>query len=136
MECPNDDPTFTRMMYRMGILKRDMKQSEIVNIRRNLFYFVCIIVRFALIVIVYKFRNVGIVRGFVLLGAMFAVVNLWNRNNGTQWWSKKFQLIMAVIIALMVILSYFGQVKTWTIPAAMLVSLLGGIFQSFYVGFC
>ena len=72
----------------------------------------------------------------VLLGCMVAVANLWNRNNGTQWWSKKFQLIMAIIIGSLVILSYFGQVKTWTIPTAMLVSLLGGIFQSFYVGFC
>jgi hypothetical protein len=35
-----------------------------------------------------------------------------------------------------VILVYFGRIMSWAIPAAMLVSLLGGVIQSFVVGFC
>ena len=136
MECPNDDPYFTRMMYRMKLLKRGMKAKEIVNIRRNTFYCVCIVVRLLLVGVVYMLRDCSIVRGIVLLAALVSILNFWNRSGGSQWWSKKFQFVMSFIIASLVVLSYLGKVKTWTIPAAMLVSLLGGILQSFFIGFC
>jgi ABC-type uncharacterized transport system permease subunit len=55
---------------------------------------------------------------------------------GNQWWSKKFQFIMSLVIAGLVILTFFKKVKAWTIPAAILLSLVGGILQSFVVGFC
>ena len=136
MVCPNDDPYFTRTMYRIGLLQRGMSAREIVNRRKIIFYCICIVVRAALIVTVYNWRNALFVQSLVLLGALVGVMNLWSRNDGTQWWSKKFQLLMSVIIAVLVILTYFRIVKSWTIPAAMLVSLLGGITQSLWVGFC
>ena len=136
MVCPNDDPYFTRTLYRIGLLKRGMSARELVDHRRLLFYCICIVVRATLIVAVYYWRNVVFVQALVLLGALLGVFNLSSRSGGTQWWSKKFQLIMSVIIVVLVILVYFGRVKSWVIPAAMLASLLGGILQSFLVGFC
>lgn len=136
MVCPNDDPYFTRTMYRIGLLRRGMSAREIVSRRRHVFYCICIVVRAVLIVTVYHWRNARLVQALVLLGALTGVMNLWNRNGGTQWWSKKFQLLMSVTISALVILTYFRVVNSWTIPAAMLVSLLGGILQSFMVGFC
>ncbi len=136
MVCPNDDPYFTRTMYRIGLLQRGMSAREIVERRRLIYYSICIVVRAALIVTVYYWRNTTLVQALVLLGALMGVLNLGNRSGGTQWWSKKFQLLMSIIIVIVVILVYFGRVKSWVIPAAMLVSLLGGILQSFVVGFC
>ena len=136
MVCPNDDPYFTRTMYRIGLLQRGMSAREIVERRRLIYYSICIVVRAALIVTVYYWRNAIFVQTLVLLGALVGVLNLGNRSGGTQWWSKKFQLLMSIIIVIVVILVYFGRVKSWVVPAAMLVSLLGGILQSFVVGFC
>ena len=136
MVCPNDDPYFTRTMYKIGLLQRGMSARDIVERRRLVYYGICIFVRLALIVTVYHWRNVRFVQALVLAGALFGVMNLGSRSSGTQWWSKKFQLVMSIIIAMVVILVYFGRVKSWVIPAAMLVSLLGGILQSFVVGFC
>lgn len=136
MVCPNDDPYFTRTMYRMGLLQKGMSAREIVERRRLVYYCICIVVRAVLIVTVYHWRNAVFVQAVVLVAAIVSVVNLWSRNRGTQWWSKKFQLMMSVIIVLLVIFVYLGKVKSWLIPAAMLVSLLGGILQSFVVGFC
>ncbi len=136
MVCPNDDPYFTRTMYRMGLLKRGMSAKELVERRRFVFYFICIVVRAALIVAVYYWRNVLFVQALVLVGALVGVFNLSSRSGGTQWWSKKFQLIMSVIIVVLVVLVYFRKVESWLVPAAMLFSLLGGILQSFLVGFC
>ena len=136
MVCPNDDPYFTRMMYRMGLLKRGMSARELVERRRLVFYCICIVVRAAIIVTVYHWRNVRLVQLLVLIGALVGIMNLWSRNGGTQWWSKKFQLLMSIILAVLVILVFFKVVKPWLIPAAMAVSLAVGILQSFVVGFC
>jgi hypothetical protein len=127
------------MMYRMGMLKRGMTARELVERRRLIFYCVCIVVRAAIIVTVYHWRNVRFVQLLVLIGALVGIKNLWSRNEGTQWWSKKFQLLMSVIIAIVVILVFFkvlSKTQSWLIPAAMTVSLVAGILQSFVVGFC
>ena len=136
MVCPNDDPYFTRMLYRMGVLKRGMSAHELVEKRRLVYYSICIVVRAALIVTVYHWRNARFVQLLVLLGALAGVMNLSRRVDGTQWWSKRFQLMMSIIIVVVVVLVYFGRLKSWVIPAAMSVSLLGGVLQSFVVGFC
>jgi hypothetical protein len=134
--CPNDDPYFTRTMYRLGLLRKGMKSEEIVETRKRVYYSICILVRAALIAIVYYLRNSLVIQFLVLLGAVVGIVNLGNRMTGNQWWSKKFQFIMSVVIAGLVILTFLKKVKAWTIPAAMLFSLVGGFLQSFVVGFC
>jgi len=120
----------------MKLLKKGMTAKEIVNVRRNTFYFICVVVRLSIIGIVFMLKDSVIVCGLVFVGCIISILNFSRRINGTQWWSKKFQMMMAFIIAILVILSYLNKVKTWTIPAAMLVSLLGGVLQSFVVGFC
>jgi hypothetical protein len=134
--CPNDDPYFTRTMYRLGLLRKGMKPEEIVETRKRVYYSICILVRTSLISFVYYLRDSLVVQLLVLLGAVVGIVNLGNRMTGNQWWSKKFQFIMSVVIAGLVILTFLKKVKAWTIPAAMLFSLVGGILQSFIVGFC
>lgn len=134
--CPNDDPYFTRTMYRIGLLRKGMTAKEIVQRRKQVYYSICILVRTLLIVIVYYLRSSLIIQLLVLLGAFVGIINLGKRMDGNQWWSKKFQFVMSVIIAGLVILTFLKKVKAWTIPAAMLLSLMGGILQSFMVGFC
>lgn len=134
--CPNDDPSFTRTMYSIGLLKKGMSAKAILQMRAQVYYCICIIVRAALIVAVYHWRNASVTRVLVFVGAMIGVINLGTRMTGTQWWSKKFQFIMSVIIVGLVILTHFNMVDSRSIAAAMLVSLLGGVAQSFVVGFC
>ena len=134
--CPNDDPYFTRTMYRIGLLRRGMTAEEIIQRRKQVYYSICIVVRGLLIAIVYYLRNSLVIQFLVLLGVVVGILNLGKRMDGNQWWSKKFQFIMSLVIAGLVILTFFKKVKAWTIPAAMLFSLVGGILQSFVVGFC
>jgi predicted membrane channel-forming protein YqfA (hemolysin III family) len=123
-------------MYRLGLLKRGMKPKEIVETRKRVYYSICILVRASLIAVVYYLRNSLVIQFLVLLGAVVGIVNLGNRMTGNQWWSKRFQFIMSMVIAGLVVLTFLKKVKAWTIPAAMLFSLVGGILQSFVVGFC
>jgi hypothetical protein len=123
-------------MYRIGLLRKGMTAKEIVQHRKQVYYSICILVRTFLIVIVYYLRSSLIIQLLVLLGAFVGIINLGKRMDGNQWWSKKFQFVMSVIIAGLIILTFLKKVKAWTIPAAMLLSLMGGILQSFMVGFC
>ena len=134
--CPNDDPYFTRTMYRIGLLRKGMTAKEIVQRRKQVYYSICIIFRALLIAIVYYLRCSLVIQLLVLLGAFVGIINLGKRMDGNQWWSKKFQFVMSIVIAGLVILTFLKKVKAWTIPAAMLFSLVGGILQSFVVGFC
>lgn len=134
--CPNDDPSFTTMLYKMGMLRHDMSPKEVVAMRMRIYYCVCIIVRAALIVAVYHWRNSSLTRVLVFVGAMLGVINLGRRMVGNQWWSKKFQFIMSIIIAVTVILTQLKKIGSWSMSAAMLVSLVGGVAQSFAVRFC
>ena len=134
--CPNDDPYFTRTMYRIGLLRKGMTAEEIVQRRKQLYYSICIIIRALLIAIVYYLRNSLVMQFLVLMGAVVGIVNLGKRMDGNQWWSKKFQFVMSIVITGLVVLTFLKKAKSWTIPAAMLFSLVGGIIQSFVVGFC
>jgi len=134
--CPNDDPYFTRTMYRIGLLRKGMKPEEIVQRRKQVYYTICILVRALLVAVVYYLRCSLVIQLLVLLGAVVGIINLGKRMDGNQWWSKKFQFVMSLVIASLVVLTFFKKVKAWTIPAAMLFSLVGGILQSFVVGFC
>ena len=134
--CPNDDPSFTQIMYAIGFLKKGMSAKAIIQMRAQVYYCICIIVRAALIVAVYHWRNASVTRVLVFVGAMIGVINLGTRMNGNQWWSKKFQFIMSVIIVGLVILTHYNMVDSRSMAVAMLVSLLGGVAQSFVVGFC
>ena len=134
--CPNDDPYFTRTMYRIGLLRKGMTAEEIVQRRKQVYYTICIAFRALLIAVVYYLRSSLVIQFLVLLGAVVGIVNLGKRMDGNQWWSKKFQFVMSLFIAGLVVLTFLKKVKAWTIPAAMLFSLVGGILQSFVVGFC
>jgi uncharacterized membrane protein YqgA involved in biofilm formation len=123
-------------MYRIGLLRKGMTAEEIVQRRKQVYYTICIVFRALLIAIVYYLRNSLVIQFLVLLGAVVGIVNLGKRMDGNQWWSKKFQFVMSLVIAGLVIFTFFKKVKAWTIPAAMLFSLVGGILQSFVVGFC
>jgi phosphatidylserine synthase len=113
-----------------------MSAEKIVDIRKVTYYYVCVVIRLVIIAIVYTLRNSRIVQGLVMVGALVGIVNLGRRYEGNQWWSKKFQLLMSCIIVILVILTFFKYVESWTIPMAMAVSLGGGVLQSFMIRFC
>ena len=135
--CPNDDPFFTKIFYKIGMLRKDMSKKEVVAMRMQVYYCICVIVRAAIVVAVYHWRNSLIMRALVFLGSLIAFINLGRKlNGGTQWWSRKFQFVMSFIIGTTVILTQLNKIDYRAMSIAILVSLLGGVAQSFIVGFC
>ena len=131
MSCPNSDPNFNKILAKFN--------SDNPEKRKFIFYFICIVIRLLL----YSFIYVNIENKYtipiVALLALASVYNLRNNLNDTQqWWSKKYQFIIALLIFIfsIIIMTDTYALNKKIIPILLFTSLFGGIFQSMLVDFC
>ena len=85
---------------------------------------------------------------FTTIFALFSAINLYkNLNITSQWWSKKFQLVISLLIFIIGIISLyfiinkkeviiFNILFVKLIPILLFISLFGRIFQSLLIDFC
>lgn len=133
--CPNSDPNFDKILSNFI----DINNVNYADVRKNLFYFVCIVVRTLLYSYVYVNRNEKWIPYVFSVFAFVSMFNLYgNLNNGNQWWSKKYQFIIALLIFICCIIIITGlcEINTKIIPTLLFASLFGGILQSFFIDFC
>ena len=132
--CPNSDPSFDKILSRFT----DITSPNYPAYRKRLFYTVCIVVRLVL------FGSVFLIKDFwwmpILVGvfAMVALVGLYPSitNPGQQWWSKRFQLSIAIMLLIACVLVWFKKIDSIYVPVILMGSLFGGVLQSFLVTFC
>ena len=129
--CPNDDPNFTNFLTKL------MHHSPSAQERKRIFYLVCIVVRLILLILLYYYRNNNNVRYIVLFLAIYAIYNLSaGIKNTTSWWSKKFQLIMSILIVISSVLVIYNKIDSIYLPVLFGISLLIGFLQSLSITFC
>ena len=131
--CPNGDPSFNRVLERMVGQPTPLK-------RLLIFYGVCIPVRLSLYLAVLYFHNARITPYLVGIFSLVAIINLapslWSSATQTQWWSKRFQAVMSILIFSACILVALNKIPSLTIPILLLSSLGIGILQSFITPIC
>ena len=120
MGCPNSDPNFNKIIG-------NKTPGE-----RSALYVLCVLVRFTLYSGVYKYREESWMRWVVALLSLFSIFQLTRPTPNRQWWSKKFQLVMSVLV----ILSATFIQNTKAMPTFMFISLLGGVLQRIQVTVC
>lgn len=134
--CPNSDPGFDRILTRLA---GDASPAT----RRRVFYGVCIWARLLLVALVYAARGAAVTPYLVGAGAALAATQLATSGalapgGGRQWWSKRFHLVLALLL----LAACAGRVLAPdrvppAAPAALLAaSLAGGIALSATVTFC
>lgn len=131
--CPNGDPNFNSVLQ---TLVGDSKPST----RQSIYYGVCIPVRLALYVFILYFHNYWAVPYIVGLASLVAFFNLlpsfWKVTAQTQWWSKRFQAVMSMLILIISILVILKKVNSIYIPTFLFISLFGGLLQNFLNQIC
>lgn len=133
MSCPNSDPQFDKILSRYF----DVNSPDYPLIRKRLFYMVCIFVRFALYSLVFILRDKSWMPYVVGSLTLFTMIHLYSNLEGRQWWSKKFQFIMAFIITIVCGIIILGVKQlTLLVPILLYLSLFGGLIQSSFVRFC
>lgn len=126
------DPQFDKLLLSFGLVSRE----NIYEDKKFLYYYVCIIVRFILFTLAFVFRDYKYLPHIVFVLALISAINLsiglYRDNN--QWWSKKFQLIIAVLLMITSVLLISRVISNdYLIPFLLYTSLIGGILQSLLV---
>jgi hypothetical protein len=125
--CPNSDPGFNK------IIGTDRTPEE----RSDLFV-ICVLVRTLLYSGVYVYRDKPWMTPLVGALALASIFQLYTPDSpqGKQWWSKKFQLFMAVCVLISALLVKFKGLDSRSMAGLLFVSLLGGILQRSQVKLC
>lgn len=101
-------------------------------LRTQLYYFVCIFFRLTLYNMVFILRNEWYIPIFV---GIFSVMSIFHLSfsvfqpNQKQWWSKKFQFIMSLLVLFSCIATYHKKIPTTITPLLLYASILGGLIQ-------
>jgi len=133
-ECPNSDPDFDKVMGRWF----DITSKDYPSNRKKVYYGVCIWVRLILFTLVFYYRK-NKYMPYIL--ALFSVSSIMHYKEvlmtpGKQWWSKRFDLSIAVLLLISCVLVILGKINPVVMPLLLYSSLLGGILQSFFIKFC
>jgi hypothetical protein len=123
--CPNSDPGFNK------IIGEDRTPEE-----RSMLYIVCVIVRALLYSGVYVYRDASWMAPLVGVLATASVFQLTKPTPDKQWWSKKFQLIMAILVLLSALAVKFAGLDSRSMAALLFISLAGGIVQRSQIKMC
>jgi len=141
--CPNSDTNFNKVLDKLF-------GNHTPETRKKVFYLICIIFRLFLYSLVYVYKDSKWMPYVVGILSAFSVYHLYsdiknNVNNNRQWWSKKFELIISIlvfgscltlIIQQMIGISKDKQISTKIPPLLLFISLFTGIIQSFFITFC
>jgi amino acid permease len=133
-ECPNSDPKFDKVMAKFF----DISAKDYPSNRKKVFYGICIWVRLALYYYIYKHKDEKYIPYVVGALAIGSIMHLKSsiKNPGRQWWSKRFDLVISVLLLLSCIGVVNGKIPSVYIPNLLFLSLASGIFQSLSVTFC
>lgn len=133
-KCPNSDPNFDKVMANFF----DITSKSYPSNRKMVFYGICIWVRFALYYYIYKHRDEKYIPYVIGALAVGSIMNLKNSvdNPGRQWWSKRFDLMISILLLISCVGAIMKKLPTVYIPYLLYLSLISGIIQSLTVTFC
>jgi hypothetical protein len=133
MRCPNGDPGFNNTLDALGIRPTPTN-------RHHVFWFVCIWVRMTLYSLAFSYRSWKWMPYLIGGASVLSILQLAPSLSaaGHQWWSKRFQLFIAVLLAGVSAAQVAGYISPFSIvPACILFgSLAGGILQASKTTFC
>lgn len=122
--CPNSDPEFNKII------------GERTPEERSFLYVVCVLTRTLLYAGVYVYRDEPWMTPLVGTLALASMYQLTRPTENRQWWSKKFQLVMATLVLLSAIAVKFAGLDSRSMAVLLFISLLGGIVQRTQTKLC
>lgn len=133
MTCPNGDPNFNKTLAKM------LGREPTVNDRNIIFYTVCILLRLSIASFLLIFRDQSWIPYVFLLGSSLAILNFSQQNlDGPQWWSKRFQFGIAILIFIVALIQIICKncINTAILPSIFFISIAAGFIQSLIVKKC
>lgn len=122
--CPNSDPSFNKII------------GERTPEERSKLFIVCVITRALLYSGVYVYRDAYWMAPLVATLSTVSIFQLSRESSNKQWWSKKFQLIMSILVLLSALAVKFADFDSRSMAFLLFISLIGGILQRSQTELC
>lgn len=145
MSCPNGKDSFTEFLYNSGIIDKTLSDTEKAYQRRRIYYTICIFIRLAIAGLLLQLKDKIWLPYVTLVFSLFAINNLaFYKEDGKQWWSNTFQLLISILMTIVSILLINQQqydeneraIPTYLLSLIMFASVSGGVFQSLLIPSC
>lgn len=137
MSCPNNNKVFDKPLS--FLFDKDITPEDMAYQRRRVYYTICVFLRLAIAGLLLQLKDKVWIPYIVGIVSLYSIYSLgFVRTEDNQWWSNKFQLIMAILLFIVSILIIFKvkQIPTWTMSLLFFISIFGGVFQSLLIKSC
>ena len=91
MKCPNIDIDTFKFLKKLNI------EPTIEN-RKRVYYTICIFIRLTLAGIIYYLRNKKYLPYIIILLCLLTIYRLFKNLNGKFWWSRKFHVLICLLL--------------------------------------
>ena len=138
MSCPNNNKVFDNFLFKSGLINENLDDKQKAYERRRVYYTICITIRLAIAGLLLQLRDKVWVPYVVALFSLYSFISLaFIRKQDNQWWSNKFQLVIAILLLLASLLLIFKvNIPTYTLSILFFISIFGGYFQSLLIPSC
>jgi len=131
MTCPNSDLSF-------NVVMQNLFGNDSPELRKKLFYGICIPTRIILYSAVFYFRDIPILQVVVGIAALITAIRLYPslKAPGNQWWSKRWHFCISVVLVIVCAATYMQKMNSIVMPLVLFLSVIVGFIQSFFINFC
>ena len=104
-----------------------------------MYYGICVWVRLFMAYTVYNFYDTSFIKILIIIGSLLGVYlnikGLINQSNSKVWWSRKFHLVISVLIIILICSQLIGIIKNAKpyIVGLLVTDVIGGLIMTVYV---
>ena len=129
MKCPNSDKDTLNAVKKMGLVPT-------VKNRMILFYTLCIVLRVFIAGLAYHFRDSYWLPYLVIVISLYTGYRISKNLNGNEWWSRKFHLMITMLLTIVSVLIILNKVDGKYISYLLYLDVFVGFTQSLLITRC
>jgi len=129
MKCPNIDKDTLNAVKKIGLVPN-------VKNRMILYYTLCIVLRLFIAGLAYHFRDSYWLPYLVLIVSLYIGYRISKNLNGNEWWSRKFHLIITILLSIVSVLIILNKVDGKYISYLLYLVVFVGFTQSLLITRC
>ena len=128
-KCPNIDKNSIKFLKNIGM-------NPTIENRKIVFLTICIFVRLIIAGLAYQYRNKKWLPYLIIILCGFIIYNLYKTLNLNNWWSKKFHILINILLINVSILIIFKKLDSKYISYLLYIDVIGGFIHSLLIKRC
>lgn len=128
-KCPNIDKNSIKFLKNIGM-------NPTIENRKIVFLTICIFVRLIIAGLAYQYRNKKWLPYLIIILCSFVIYHLYKTLNLNYWWSKKFHILICLLLIIVSILIILKKLDSKYISYLLYIDVIGGFMHSLLIKRC